>query len=743
MATYGPKTGYDFQTSAKAVPGAFESAYGKQQKPFDPSQKKQFLTSHGYNEDEAGAMLAGGNPQQKTTIEYKPVPSVNPVKAGVGQAKKGLAISPDNLEAYRNSGQFTDDVIAEQMAQSNPHFASQLQKIRKKFAGDSAAVSAFLNLRFYGDTNYNPITNADKPKNYVAQTLDHIYQSANNVLGEGGIMQQYNRGQINPLQAVTRTAGEIYHGALTPVLDPLTDLTKGVLDATGASGLIQSGIEGVANSELGQAAAPFVQGAVESYQNSAPGNPLRDLSAVGQAGLDTLGVVGAQGTMDIGKRAIMQPLQHPINTLRHPIQSARSVLTGKAPAAKVAAAGQKRELVGPAKEAVAKGMDEKLMTFVAEQNADTRAVMGKMTEAAKEGGEVLGGTVKHKEILGGQMMDNAAYVLEKKQAVGKALGAMKAAVADDFVNLTDDYNKLLTELRNKGAVISDKGKIMSLAGASDDNIPLLQQTLDFLEPDLTGTVIKRGKEVDMWRQKMFQEMNSAKAKLQPSAAGQPVFGFAEKVTNDLRRSALVRLAGQNNNMIALNDAFEELSTQASKFLKSIQYKGRLNVEDITAKQLRAGEVALRTLGNASADSRDAFISLIQTARKYGRISNVDEMALIRYADALEDVFPITPTRSLQGAMSRGTKDALGNFTEDVIHQGPRGGVTRFAMDKLGEAVNAMRGITPENRFRLLMEVLNAPPDANFFTIANEVLPEAVADDVAPVLEAIKASSSAQ
>ncbi len=648
-------------------------------------------------------------------------------------AQRGLSVSPDAYESSRAEGK-TADYIADQMALSSPHFASQLTKIRKKYGADPAATEAFLNTRFYGDTKYNPVSKTvtsaggevKAPTGYVGKTLDRIYNAQKNFYT--GI-DQYNRGEITGGQAALRGAGQIYSGALSPV----TEATKEIAGAAYnnipgvKSGLEYLGSE-VANSQFGQQVKPYIQQGMEAYQNLPQDSGYRDLMAGGQAGLDTLDVLGAQGAMNVAKRGAAAPFQS--QTYRHPIQSAKAVWNGKGkPPAETLAPDETPQLTGVARKAVKAGMDENVMTFVAEQNPDTRAVMAKMTSAANEGGKQLGGTVAHKEILGGQMMDNAAYVLEQKGIVGKALGAMKSAVADDVVNLSDDYDNLLTELRNKGAVLNDKNQIISLAGAADDNIPILQKTLDFLSPDEAGNVARTGKEIDMWRTKMFQEMNSAKAKLQPSAAGQSTFGFAEKLTDDMRRSALVKMAKGNRNMIAANDAYEELSTQASKFLKSIQYKGKLDIESITAKELRAGEVALRTLGNASAESRDAFMNLIHTARKYGRISNVDEMALIRYADTLEDIFPIVPTRSLQGAMSRGTRDALGNFTEDVLLQGAKSGLTRAAVDKVGEGIKFMRGITPENRYKLLMEVLEAPPDTPFFTVVKKALPDRLANEL--------------
>lgn len=735
--TYGPQIAPNFKPTTQPV--------------FD---KSQYLADKGYSQGQAEGMIAHRRPDLISPKQVDAPQQATAIpKSDVGRAVGGVAVSPATLEKLRASG-VPDDVIADEMAKTSTHFATQVKKIRSATQGDPAATSAFLNTRFYGDTQYNPVSKTtgnavskSKPKNYITRTLDHIYQQAEDVLGPDGIMAQYNSGDIGAGDAAVRTAGKIFHGALIPVVDPASDITKFAMDKTGVSGLVQSGVQSVADSQLGQAITPQIQNAKDWYNNLPADSNWRNVTAVGQAGLDALSVVGAQGSMDVGKRAITQGVTHPWQSVRHPITSVKSVWTGQGPPPPPGTgptdAAPTKELIGPAKEAAKKGMDEKLMTFVAEQTPDTRAVMAKMTEAAHEGGKVLGGTVKHKEILGGQMMDNAAYLLEKKEQVGKALRAMKGSVADDLIDLTDDYDDFLTALRNKGAVIDDKGMITSLAGAADDNIPQLQKILSFLQPDDVGRTVKSGKQIDLWRTKMFEEMNSARAKLQPSAAGQSTMGFAENVTNKVRRSALTKMAKENGNLVRANDAYEELSTAASQYLKAIGYKGKLNVDAITAKELRAGEVALRTLGNASADTRDAFVKLIETARKYGRVSNVDDMALIKYADALENVFPVTPPRSLQGNISRGMNDATGQFTEDAL----RGGVKRAAMNRVAdsiiEKIDSIRGMTPENRYRLLMEVLNAPDSTPLIQIVDKVSPTAVPDSVKESIKGVDAGDMSQ
>lgn len=664
--------------------------------------------------------------------------------------KYGGIVSVDNLENQRKSG-VKDDAIADQMAQESPVFASQLSKIRKKYNGDSAATTAFLNTKWYGVVDHSP----EQPKGIVGRSLERIYNNyKKDIVDIGQSLEDRQQGEQGFIDTAGQVAGNLASIAFSPVAQPFQEAfgtaakgayenipgVKPALQSLGQSSIVQKGI------------LPAIQGTSQFLQQESQRNPaLRTLGAVGEGLADAtdfyagtqIARAGAKATIAGAKMIPQLPRmagQAAGTALRVGTQPIRSGFSGfmqgvRGQADDVTKAVSNTfddatmELTGKAQEAVKAGMDEKVMKFVVQQNPETKRAMLSMVKAAKKGAEKLGGDTAHKEILGQYMLNNIDHVLTEKSTVGKALGAMKKGMSDEVIDMTDDLVGLQTKLRNAGAIINEKGVITRLAAESDDNIPMLQEALNFLQPDDAGRVVRRFGDVDMWRSKMFKEMKSAKAKLQPSASGQSAFDYADKVVNGLRRSAIKNASKSNPRLLAYNDAFEELSTQASTFLKSIGYKGKLNIDDITAKDLRTGEVALRSLGNASADVRESFQNLINTARKYGMDSNVDEMGLVRWADTLEDIFPITPTRSLQGGVTRGTRDALGNFTEDVIKGGAKRGVIEAGSAKVMEVVDKMRGMTPENQYKLLIEVLEAPSDTPMVKILNTLddVPQSVKD----------------
>ena len=665
----------------------------------------------------------------------------------------GGIISPDNLETLRKQGR-TDDDIAEQMAQVSPNFSSQLSKIRKKYGGDPSATTAFLNTRFYGVVDHVP----EQPKGFIGRSLERIYDNyKKDITDIGSALEQRQQGKQGFIDTAGQIAGNLMSIAASPVSQPFYEtigtVAKGAYENVpgikplaqeiGKSSIVQKGV------------LPAIQGTAQFLQEESARNPsLRTLGAVGEGLADLSDVYGvgvlSKGALRAGQPmagAVYEAAKTPFQTTgklvgeaarigTQPIRSmARGFMQGvrgqSDDISKQIAQGLDNatlSLSGPAEAAVKAGMDEKVIKFAVQQSPETRKAMSAMTKAAKAGSAKLGGDTAHKEILGSYMLNNIDYVLTEKSVVGKALGAMKKGMADEVIDMTDDLMNLQTELRKVGAVINEKGQIIRLAAEADDNIPMLQEALNFLTPDDAGRVVKRFGDVDMWRSKMFKEMNSAKAKLQPSASGQSTFGYSERVVNNLRRSAIQNAAQMNPRLLAYNDAFEELSTQASKFLKAIGYKGKLSIDDITAKDLRTGEIALRSLGNASADVIESFKNLINTARKYGYQSGVNEDSLIRWADTLEDIFPITPTRSLQGGVSRGTRDAFGNLTEDILRTGPKRSLTGVASEKIMEGIDKLRGMTPENQYKLLLEVLEAPDGTPLVKAIDNVLddvPESV------------------
>lgn len=655
-------------------------------------------------------------------------------------------ISTGNLEDMRNQG-YADDDIAETMANSSEGFRNQLTRIRNASKNDPLATTAFLNYRFFGDAQYKRGT--PQKKGYVGRTLDRIYKDVNDIRAakaRSAYRTESGEGSFSPkVDEMLQIAPNIGSILLSPATQLSEDVVGGIFRAFGVDELIASTVKEIQQSDIYKDLSPSVKKVVDVIKKSDP-DAIRSLAALGEYGLDALDVYGTTKGVQLGYKGIKNVgksvTSHPIKSVRHPIQALKGTLddTVKAPLRSTADDLLSRpELIGKAKEAVSKGVDEPTVRLIAEQNQATRKAMAEMTKVAAKDSGKAGGSYAHKEILGKYVLGNVDNLLQERGRVGRVLGALKSSRADDVVDLTDEYFAFMAKLNDLGATFDDSGRVItSLASTSDDNIKILQKALNFYSPDDAGNVIKTFKQADQWRSKMFKEMKAAKAKLAPSSAGQSVFDDGERIVNALRRATLEKMSNGDDFFLAVNDSYEDIVTETSKFLKSIGYKGKLDAESILAKDLRAGEVTLRSLGNAAGDRRDALRDIIAAARRHGFQSEIDYEALIRYTDRLEDIFPISPARSLRGEVSRATRDAAGNLIEDVVTSGPKSATVRAALGKVTDKIDIFRGMTPENRLKLLLEILEAPPETPLISIVDDFVPEESIDDVSKQVRGVNA-----
>lgn len=676
----------------------------------------------------------------------------------------GGIVSADFLEKGRSQG-MDDRDIAQRMSESSPFFAEQLQKIQIGTNNNPKAVSALLNMRFYGDAKYSPAEDSTK-KGFIGRSLDRIYQNyKKDILDIGTALGKQQRGEQDAFQTFAQTAGNVASIGYSPLSQPLQEgvetLAKGAYEnIPGVKGVAQD----IGQSEFVQKGLlPTIQSTAQFLSEESQRNPaLASAGAVGEAIFDA-GDAFLGGA--IGKQAIKQgiPLAQKGISLAGETPSmirgipgaigdaaegtaraagrgvgalGRGFMQGvRGTADDVAKATKDLPLSDVAKESIKAGNDEKVVRFIAGMSPQERKIASKMTDAAFEGGKKLEGTVAHKEMLGVQALRPLEHVVRQKEAAGKALGAMRSTLAGETVDLTTVYDDMLREMMDAGVVFNRQGKIVNILTASDDNIPTLQTIVDFLNPDDAGNVLRSFSEVDQWRRKIFAELGGAKAKL-PYKEGQNVLDFADGMVGKARKGSLKQMEGIEPNFKVLDEAYARLSKEPADFLKKLGFKGKLTEDSLSLKDLKSGEVTLRTLGNASADTLDSYRKLLKVAQDYGYQSEVDVGRLATFTDALEDIFPISRPRSLEGGVARGVRDATGQFTEDMVRSGVKRAGINAVTDRIVDTINSFRGVTPENRFRLLKEMLDAPDDAKFFSDAAEMITDApnAADDVLEIVE---------
>ena len=586
----------------------------------------------------------------------------------------GGVISPSNLEAMR-AQKISDVDIAHSMAQADPHFASQLGKIQSSFANDPSATSAFLNFRFYGDT-----THTEPKVGLLGRIKDRIYGAGTGVTEA---LSQYQTGKQGAIDTGTQIASRIARG----IMSPATESIASASEATGLNDIVNQSIGLAGRTQLGQDIGSGIKKGVQLVNQEAQRNPQL------RSALDFTGAVGDASTIYATPQLVNQVGQGVGKIGESAINSAKSIGSG---IKSILPFQRTATLESPiAKEAIAKGLDEKLVNFIQEANPDEKFLMKRMTISAEKGTRQLGGSNVPKQAVGDQLNRYADHIIEARKTAGKALSGLVDSIADKPIDLTGVRDNIMQFMQDKGVAFNEKGKIISIAGAADDEIPVLQKIADFLTPDENGTVTSTVKDAHMFRQKIFAETNAAKAKLAPTSGGQSVFSFSDMTGNKVRSELLDAISSVQPNYRPVSTAYSRLVTEPADYFKAIGYKG--NLEDITSQSLRSGEVAMRTLGNASSRPTEAIDKLVKVAQDFGFESPIDIHKIIRYADELENLYPITPTRSLAGEVSR-----AGSLTgESTIKQGVIGTVDKAITQGAIDLYKKFRGMTPENRTRLL------------------------------------------
>lgn len=639
-----------------------------------------------------------------------------------------LSASPTDLQKYRDLG-YGDDEIANAMAKSDASFAGKLSKIRTKFNSDPDATSAFLNSRFFGSTSYSPTKSSDT---FTGRVLDRVWKGIQGVANANAredqqaqlLQTQYNSGELSTPSYLGRSLLNRAGGALSsigqgvaaataPASQVIEDVASPVLEYTGVTPFIRDQVQGAMNSEIGKR---VVSGAQSFAQN----HPV----VTGVAGDVASGVIGALDASSLGavgvarnaiKDGVLGAVKKSADVALHPLDTFSSIRSAFRPSTITDA----MKPVGIAKEAIDKGLSEPLVRHIVDQTDETKFLMNKMVTDAEAGSKLLGGSTAPKEIMGNQVLNVAEHVIDSRNTIGKAISNVVKAVGDDVVNVTPALTNMIQSLKDKGAVFSSSSplKIMSVKGLADSEVPVIQKMLDVFEVSPDGRAFMNVNDAHLTRQKIFKELDAANAVL--TKGGQSVLEASDTIGNNLRTDLLESIAKKHPQYKTLSTAYAQLVNEPKSFFKALGYNGSL--DNISKQQLRAGEVAMRTLGNAASRPREAINSLISVAKEYGYDSKVNIDALIRFADELENIFPITPSRSLKSEVSRGIN--LSDIPSSLTQAG------LFVLDKF-------RKYSPEERLRILRELLKAKPGDSFIETLDNALPRKEAITLAKSINAI-------
>lgn len=296
------------------------------------------------------------------------------------------------------------------------------------------------------------------------------------------------------------------------------------------------------------------------------------------------------------------------------------------------------------------------------KNKDEARVVKEMFDNASK--EVADKTAKidsQREILGKEFLKPIEFLTSKKEMVGKELGEIRKNLdTTNKINTNKAYQDFYKMLTDKyGAKINKNEFIIDKTGASGS---LEKATVDALKPQLQklySQTFTTQKDLDNWLKSTLNEFDVVNAFDKVKAPD-----TATRIMKDTRGIYKQLMPEEYNKAL---ENYAKVSTPLGNISKSL--KITQNIDDLTVKELKAGEIARRLGGNASADLKEIIDSILKVAEEYGYTDKVNLNRLAIIADDIDKMYDINRVTSLRGdvatAVSLPPTSATGILTKIV------------------------------------------------------------------------------
>lgn len=420
---------------------------------------------------------------------------------------------------------------------------------------------------------------------------------------------------------------------LTNVIAPLANvMTAGVGTGVAKAGAeaVETGFKGALKSTATQTTKRTAQDAANDVIAAAnPINEAVEATAKGNPLVDTVKGVVSQ-FRDFGRR-----------TIGNAQDTAR----------------QNRELATmpePKSTLIRNGADERVVGVVEKLTPSELKVTRELVEQAKlKELDPTQNTPQPKIIAGREFMKPVTHIIETRKKVGSQLGEIRNTLSQTRdIDTNPAFRNFHNYLKNNFKVQFDKkGKIRADAGTlATSDIPQIQKIYDQLRSDKKNSQA----ELDQWLQRTYKDYDLVQQREKTFSEEVPrIVEFARAEVSDL-------MPDEYN---ALRTQYAQLSKPLEEVAKLLQFKG--NLDDLTAKELRAGEVALRVLGNAADRPQTVIENVLKAATESGYTSDVNFNNIIYLTDQLEDLYDITPNRGFSGSTARGIDQSSVNIAGDI------------------------------------------------------------------------------
>lgn len=303
---------------------------------------------------------------------------------------------------------------------------------------------------------------------------------------------------------------------------------------------------------------------------------------------------------------------------------------------------------------IRKGADERVVNVIKSAPPEEVSIYKELVEQAKRKEiDPTPNTAQPKQIAGREFLKPVEKIIEARNGAGSRLGEFRKNLSSDKnVNTNPAFRNFHQNLKEKYGVQFDKnGQIIPGRGIlPEKDIVQVQKLYD----ELRSKTVTSQKDIDEFLRRSLEEYDITQQR--EKAFSNLVSEVAESARTEMRQ-----LMPEGYNRAATQ--YAQLSKPLEEVAKLLGYKGKIT--EITTKDLKAGEVALRILGNAADRPQSVIDEVLRVAKENGYESTVDLNRLIYVTDQLEDLYDITPSRGFSGSTQRGIDQSAAGALGDV------------------------------------------------------------------------------
>lgn len=300
------------------------------------------------------------------------------------------------------------------------------------------------------------------------------------------------------------------------------------------------------------------------------------------------------------------------------------------------------------------GADERVVNVIKSAPEEEVSIYKELVEQAKKKeADPTPNTAQPKQIAGREFLKPVEHIVEARNGAGARLGEFRRNLSPEKnVNTNPAFRNFHQNLKDKYGVQFDKnGKIIPGKGIlPEKDIVQVQKLYD----ELRSKTITSQKDIDEFLRRSLEEYDITQQR--EKAFSNLVSEVAESARYEMRQ-----LMPDGYNRAATQ--YAELSKPLEEVARLLGYKGKMS--EISTKDLRAGEVALRILGNAADRPQSVIDEVLRVAKETGYTSEIDLNRLIYVTDQLEDLYDITPSRGFSGSTQRGIDQSAAGALGDV------------------------------------------------------------------------------